>query len=485
MKKYFKNLKKLYLYQKFILLFNTIKEIKLTNFQIIFAAYAIIFSIFLFLSIPGLFNYEKKIEEIETKIEQDFKVYLNNLSNIKYRFIPAPHIIIETGELKLSKSGESQIAKLEDIKIFLSIIDLYKNKNIKIKKILINKANFYFKDNDFILFNKHLHKNINKPIKIKNSNFFYVNTENEVSTISPIKNFNYYIDLQNKEKKLKLKGKLFDVDYNFNWSKNYQKPNIVETSIKFQNPNINIFNQFKTNKQNIITGKSKINFLDNKLNLLFNKENNLLKFETEKFDKSIKSDLYGKIEIDPFYFNVNLVLKKFDTISLIKTMFSYLYSIENMVHKNLNGNFFLKINNKNNKLVEKLNFDFLIEEGKINLVGSTVNLKKIGKIKFSNFEYLERVDKLYFKSRSELFIYNEKQFYRRFQIPREDRINLNKIYFDIEVNVDDGVFYLFNMGINSKKDLDNENVLNDNILNYEIENLQQLTKVIRDTFKND
>ena len=41
------------------------------------------------------------------------------------------------------------------------------------------------------------------------------------------------------------------------------------------------------------------------------------------------------------------------------------------------------------------------------------------------------------------------------------------------------------MGINSKKDLDNENVLNDNILNYEIENLQQLTKVIRDTFKND
>ena len=166
-------------------------------------------------------------------------------------------------------------------------------------------------------------------------------------------------------------------------------------------------------------------------------------------------------------------------------MFSYLYSIENMVHKNLNGNFFLKINNKNNKLLEKLNFDFLIEEGKINLVSSTVNLKKIGKIKFSNFEYLERVDKLYFKSRSELFIYDEKQFYRRFQIPREDRINLNKIYFDIEVNVDDGVFYLFNMGINSKKDLDNENVLNDNILNYEIENLQQLTKVIRDTFNND
>ena len=485
MKKYFKNLKKLYLYQKFILLFNTIKEIKLTNFQIIFAAYAIIFSIFLLLSIPGLFNYEKKIDEIETKISQDFKVYLKNISNIKYRFIPAPHLIIEKGELKLSKHDESQVAELEDIKIFLSLAELYNGKNIKIKKIVINKANFYFKDNDFILFNKHLHQNINKPIKIKNSNFFYVNKENEISTISPIKYLSYFIDLQNKEKKLKLKGKLFDVDYNFNWNKNYQKPNFVETTIKFYNPNINISNQFKKNNKNIITGKSKINFLDNKLNLLFHKENNLLKFETEKSNRSIKSNLYGEVEIDPFYFNVNLVLKKFDTISLIKSMFSYLHSINNMFHENLNGNFFLKINNKNNKLLEKLNFNFLVEEGKISLTNSTINLKKIGKIKFSDFEYIERIDKLYLKSSSELLISDEKQFYRRFQIPKENRINLKKIYFETEVNVDDGVFYLFNLSINSKKDLDKNYLLNDNILNHEIKNLQQLTKVVRDTFKID
>ncbi len=483
MKKHFKNLKKLIFYQKFILLFNTIKEIKLTNFQIIFAAYAIIFSIFLFLSIPGLFNYEKKIDEIETKISQDFKVYLKNISNIKYRFIPAPHLIIERGELKLSKNDKLQIAELQDVKIFLSLVELYNNKNIKIKKIVINKANFYFKDNDFILFNNHLHQNINKPINIKNSNFFYVNKENEVSTISPINYLNYFIDLQNKEKKLKLKGKLFDVDYNFNWSKNYQKPNLIETSIKFQNPNINISNKFIKNSKNIITGKSKINFLDNKLNLLFHKENNLLKFETEKLGKSIKSNLYGEVEIDPFYFNVNLVLKKFDVISLIKNMFSYLYSIKNMFHENLNGSFLLKVNNKNNKLLEKLNFNFLVEEGKISLANSTVNLKKIGKIQFSDFEYIERVDKLYLKSSSTLLISDEKQFYRRFQIPREDRINLKKIYFDTEVNVDDGVFYLFNLSINSKKDLDNNNLLNDDMLNYEIKNLQQLTKVIRDTFK--
>ncbi len=485
MNKFFKNLKKLFVYQRFILLFNTIKEIKLTNFQIIFAAYGIIFSIFLLLSIPGLFNYEKKIEEIEKKISKDFKFYINNLSGVSYRFIPAPHIIIKTSELKLSKNEESKISDLKDVKIFLSLIELYNNKNIKIKKILINKANFYFKDNDFQLFNNHFHKNINKPIEIKNSNFFYVNKKNEVSTISPIKNLKYFIDIQNKEKEFKAKGRLFDINYSFNWNKNYQKPNIIESSIKFRNPNINILSQFEKKDKNVTAGKSKIHFLDNKLNLIYSKENNLFKFETEKFNTQIKTDLYGEIELNPFYFNINLVLKKFDAISLIQNMFSYLYSINNSVHENLNGKFNLKINNKNNKILEKIDFNFLIEEGKIKISNSSINLKKIGKIKFSNFQYIERVDKLYIKSDSELIVSNEKQFYRRFQIPKENRINLNKIYFNIETNIDDGTFYLFNFSINNKEDKNSINLVDENLPNYEVNNLQQLTKLIRETFEKN
>ena len=485
MNKFFKNLKKLFVYQRIILLFNTIKEIKLTNFQIIFAAYAIIFSIFLLLSIPGLFNYEKKIEEIEKKISKDFKFYINNLSGVSYRFIPAPHIIIKTSELKLSKNEESKISDLKDVKIFLSLMELYNNKNIKIKKILINKANFYFKDNDFQLFNNHFHKNINKPIEIKNSNFFYVNKKKEVSTISPINNLNYFIDIQNKEKEFKAKGKLFDINYNFDWNKNYQRPNIIESSIKFRNPNINILSQFEKKDKNVTAGKSKIHFLDNKLNLIYSKENNLLKFETEKFNTQIKTDLYGEIELDPFYFNINLILKKFDTIALIQNMFSYLYSINNSVHQNLNGKFNLKINNKNNKILEKIEFNLLTEEGMIKILNSSVNLKKIGKIKFKNFQYIERVDKLYIKSDAELIISNEKQFYRRFQIPKENRINLNKIYFNIETNIDDGNFYLFNFNVNNKDDTNSINLVNENLPNYEVNNLQQLTKLIRETFENN
>jgi len=361
---------------------------------------------------------------------------------------------------------------------------LYNNKNIKIKKIVINKSNFYFIDNDFLSFNKHFHKKIIKPIKIKNSNFFYINRQNEVATISPIKELKYFIDFQNQEKEMNLKGKLFDIDYNFNWKKNYNKPNFIESTINFRNPNISILNQInKNDEKDILNGRSKIQFLDNKLNLTYSINNNLFKFETEKKSKiSIKTDLFGNIELDPFYFNVNLILKKFDIKSIIQNIFSYLYSIDMSVHKNLNGNLFIKVKNENKKLFQNLNFDFLFEEGKIDVARSSVNLKKIGKIKFSNFEYSEKIDKLYLKSNAELLISDQKQFYRRFQIPKENRTDLKKIYFDIEINVDDGTFYLFNFVINSKQ---NKNTSTQKFYDQEIKNFQQLTKIVRDTFKNN
>ena len=114
---------------------------------------------------------------------------------------------------------------------------------------------------------------------------------------------------------------------------------------------------------------------------------------------------------------------------------------------------------------------------------------KIKDAQFSSVEvcekYIERIDKLNIKTNAELIISDQKQFYRRFQIPKENRINIDKIYFEIETNIDDGTFYLFNFNINTKKDAADENFVVENLSNYEVSNIQQLTKIIRDTFKSD
>ena len=488
MKKNFKNLKKKLAIERFNLLLTKIKEIKITNFQIIFSIYAVIFSVFLFLSLPGLFDYEKYIEEIKDKSDSDFKIHLENISKVKYRFIPAPHLIIEEVDLKFSKNSQSTIAKLKDVKLFISLIELYSNKKISIKRLLINNGNFYFKNDDFILFNKHLAKKIIKPIKIKNSNFFYINSKNQVATISPIQELNYFIDFKNKEKELKIKGKLFDINYDYKWLKNYNNPNNTKNEIKFKNPNINFLNLIKKNiNEENISGNSKINFLNNKINLNYVLDQNKLVFETKKRTSEIitKVDFSGKIDLNPFFFDINLILKELDIALLNQQIFFYLYKMNNSIHPNLNGNFSIKINNKNKKLFNNLNFKFSIKEGKINITKSEMNLKKIGKIKFSNFKYIEQLDKLYLKSTSELIIDDQIEFYRRFQIPKKHRINLEKIYFDIETNVDEKEFYLFNLSINSKKNLKinikNENEAPEN----EINNIQQLTKIIRNSFEKN
>ena len=146
----------------------------------------IIFSIFLFLSIPGLFDFEKRKEEIKKVFQNDFNLHVSINDEIEYRFVPSPHLILKKTKIGFNSNNSSNIGEFDNIKLYISLYQLYKNKNIVVKELLIKKGNFYFKNNSFELFNNHLEKTLIKPIKIVNSNFFYINNKNEVATISPI-----------------------------------------------------------------------------------------------------------------------------------------------------------------------------------------------------------------------------------------------------------------------------------------------------------
>ena len=66
----------------------------------------------------------------------------------------------------------------------------------------IKKANFYFNKKDVKDFRDHMFNRINKPIRIKESNFFYLDEENNIILISPIYSLEYLIDIKNRVKKL-------------------------------------------------------------------------------------------------------------------------------------------------------------------------------------------------------------------------------------------------------------------------------------------
>ena len=46
----------------------------------------------------------------------------------------------------------------------------------------------------------------------------------------------------------------------------------------------------------------------------------------------------------------------------------------------------------------------------------------------------------FIKSKVKFDVNDQQEFYRRFLIPRQNRIDLNKVYFEIEYNIDDDSF---------------------------------------------
>ena len=60
-------------------------------------------------------------------------------------------------------------------------------------------------------------------------------------------------------------------------------------------------------------------------------------------------------------------------------------------------------------------------------------------------------------------------------IARQNRIDLNKIYFEIEYNIDDGNYFLSNINFDEKQ--------NNEIVFYQVNNIQQLNNLISKEFK--
>tara|TARA_B100000029_G_scaffold66874_1_gene59709 strand:+ start:439 stop:1863 length:1425 start_codon:yes stop_codon:yes gene_type:complete len=457
-----------------------IKEIKKNKSEIIISCITVFFSCIIYLSLPFFYNYENFDKEIQKNIAKDFKLNIKNIKGIQYSFFPQPHFIIEQAGLYFLNNDKNELANIKNLKVYVFLKNLQDINKIEIKKIQINNSNFNFKFIDIKNFNKHLKKNITKKIEIKNSNFFYKNDNDEIISISNSKKFDYFIDVKKKQKKLNILGNIFGTDYKFHWLKDYDSPKITESNFSFRNPKINIINTFKenyeTNKVNVFT---KINFLNYKTNLNYRYNEDLISFFDGDDTQSVKNKikLLGNVELKPFFFNLDLYLNNVEFRFLIKELFFNLDRLKNISHNNFNGNFNIYLKNLNSKLFNNFEMKIKCLNEKIIIDNSSVIIKNIGKINFTNIKTYEKDDELYFKTKIEIAIDDQQQFYQRFQILRENRFNLKKIYIDFEHNLDRDKYYFSGFYLNDKK-IDEDFGLD----LYEVSNYQQLTLLIRKEF---
>ena len=209
------------------------------------------------------------------------------------------------------------------------------------------------------------------------------------------------------------------------------------------------------------------------LNYKFSREN--IEFIDDETEKLNHSKLVGKIDLDPFFFDLNLILSGISIETVLKNLFINLYQTNKSVDLNFNGNLKINLNEINNRLFENLIININFLEERISLNDSSLNLKKIGKINFSDPSIYEKNQKLYIKSKIKFDVENQQELYRRFLIPRQNRIDLNKVYFELEYNIDDGNYFLSNINLDQNK-------INQSVF-YEIKNIQQLNNLISKEFK--
>ena len=448
-----------------------IKIIKSPRF--ILTSVIIFFSVILLLSLPVLFNYNSIQNIIEKRVLSEFKINLKILDDISLKIFPKPHYLVKKANLDLNiENDKSSIIGTKNLKIFIPISRIYFKSNLEFTGIEIEKANIYFNMNDVLDFRNHLYYKINKPIYIDKSKFFLLDKDKKTILISPIKKMKYLINKKNNSKQLTIKGNIFDVNYHSLWKRNYDEPNKTLNQIIFKNPNLSIKNIFLLNDNSNFSGKSSIKFLNEDIIINYLMKDNKIIINSPNENNNQKIKFNSKIELHPFFFDATINIDQKDINFLTDNLLSIILNTNEEYLGNINGKLTLTVNNLKNSIINNGNISLSVKEKAIKLEKSLFEIKDIGKIK-SEFRYYVNKGDLIFASKNILEIKDKKKFARKFQISSKSIKNINKIYFDLEKNIDNGEIFIFNIYLNKiDTDSSSENI-------YFIKNIQKLRALIK------
>ena len=446
------------------------KNINFSKF--ILPSIIIFFSTILFLSLPVLLNYNSIQNVIEKKVATDFKINLKILGDISFKILPSPHYLVEKANLDLNTQNDSSsIIETKDLKIFIPFKKIYSRSNIQINRIEIENANIYFQMKDVLDFRNHLYYKINKPVNIKKSNFFLIDENKQTILISQLKKIKYLIDIKNNSKQFKINGNIFDVDYISLWKRNYDNPNETFNEINTKNPNLDIKNLFLLEGNKKFSGKSTINFLNEKIIINYTFQDKKILVDSPNENQNIK--FVSKIELDPFFFESKIKIDDKDINFFVDYLFSFIFNSEEQYLGNMNGNVSLEISNLKNPLINNGVINFSIKDKSIKLKKSQFEVQDIGNIESEFWYYVNNGD-LIFISENMFELKNKKEFSRKFQVSSKLLKNVNKIYFNLEKNIDNGEISISQVYINKiEKEKFSEKI-------FIIKNFQLFKALIRD-----
>ena len=276
-----------------------LKKILINN-KIFLTIFLLIILFFSYLSLPNIYNQNQISAELKKSLVEKLNLEFNFEKKFDYKFLPRPHFITNESSLIFN---EKKISEINKIKIYVSLDNLFSLKNMKVKDVVIDKANFNLNKNNYSFFIKLLENNF-KDIKfeILDSNIFYKNLDNEVLFINNITNAKYIYDLNESKNILYSKNDIFNLPYSIELSNNKDQKKL-SSKIEIESLDLQIENQFSYGEK-FNTGLSEFNFLNLKSVAEYKANKNY--FEFKLFDKAQNSKFSynGKLNFRPFHSNL-------------------------------------------------------------------------------------------------------------------------------------------------------------------------------------
>ncbi len=427
----------------------------------LFVLSIVFFLYLLYLSIPGIVINVNIQKELEEKLKMEYNLDFALTPDINYSILPKPHYIVNDVVIFTEKMGyQKEFSQIKKLRIFINQNNFFRMNNV-IKKIEIKNANFFIEKSDFNFVNNFLNNGFSKnSIEVLKSKIFYKGNEGQIVSFLSLDNILIFYDELKKENSLMSKGKIFNIPFIFDWKYN-EILNEKTTKVRFNPLKLSFLN--KSINDNKIKNL-KVNFKRSKLNTNYSIEEDIIFLESNNsFLGTNKFNYKGKINLDPFDFQIDSQIQRFDLKKILpnKDIFEEIFSQEFLLNENFNGKLAIKSDNLNNGSFFNeilINSNYVGE--KIELSNSKLLNKKIGSLNldYGNI-YLEESD-IFFKGKFSFEIFDKNRFYRKFLVSKKNQKNIDKIYFGLIYNLSNFNTKIFFISLNKDKPEMNDNLDN-------------------------
>ena len=445
------------------------------NNKVFLVIVSIIFLTLVYFLIPTAYNKELIKKEIKNQIYQKYNIVVKFDNEIQYNFFPKPHY---SSKNLFILSDKRKIAEVKNFKTFIDFKNFFNFNQIQTQDVILDKADFNLKKTDLSFFTNLLKTEPNRnKLKIKRSNLFFTNRDDEVLFINQINDSNFYYDLKNLKNVLVSKGQVFNVPYKLIIG-NDKLNKILDFEFTSKKLVLKIENETDYKKKNE-TGNLKISFKN---------KNNIFEYQiNEKTFDIISKDnnklFKGLIEFKPFYLVSNFKYQTFRIKDLINNPF-FIEILKSQALSNKNLNAMINFDVKNVYDFDRfsdLSLKLKIEEGNYNFSNSNIIWKENVKVSFSDAFLNFDKEKINLNGRTSFDVKNQDEFFKFFQIKKDLRKNIGKIELDFNYDLNEEKITFDNLRIDNKSNKKIEEIIS----NFNSNSKKFFNKVTFKNFVND